>query len=305
MAVAAAATPESGMVGFHEGELRAQRRAGVTLEARRLERMLDLPDLSGGAERFLADRTFAVLTAHGADGRLWTSALRGPAGFLRASGRTLRIVSVPTAGDPLEGIAVGEQVGLVAIEFSARRRVRVNGRLSRVGPGWMQVDVEQAYGNCPQYISRRDLVPVEADAGGVDTGMRGDELDDDDRALVRAADTFFLGTAHPQRGADASHRGGPVGFVTIDGTDLRWPDLPGNNMFNSLGNLEVDPSASLLFIDWTDGGVLALSGTASVEWHDGTAIGGGTGRHVRFTPEAVVRRSDPALRAVAVGRSQS
>jgi predicted pyridoxine 5'-phosphate oxidase superfamily flavin-nucleotide-binding protein len=305
MAVAAAATPEPGTVGFHEGELRAQRRAGVTLEARRLERMLDLPDLSGGAERFLADRTFAVLTGHGADGRLWTTALRGPAGFLRASGRTLRIESAPTSGDPLEGIAIGEQVGLVAIEFSARRRVRVNGRLAAVGPGWMKVDVEQAYGNCPQYISRRDLVPVEPETHGVARGARRDELDDDDRALIRAADTFFLGTAHPTRGADASHRGGPAGFVTTDGADLRWPDLPGNNMFNSLGNLEVDPSASLLFIDWADGAVLALSGTASVEWPDAPATDGDTGRHVRFTPAVVVRRRDPALRAVTVSEPQS
>lgn len=34
-------------VGFHDGELAVQRRAGVEGEAHRLERMLDLPDLSG------------------------------------------------------------------------------------------------------------------------------------------------------------------------------------------------------------------------------------------------------------------
>ncbi|HEY0534339.1 MAG TPA: hypothetical protein VGD29_22365 [Actinoplanes sp.] len=37
---------------------------------------------------------------------------------------------------------------------------------------------------------------------------RGTELQPDDVALIRAADTFFLGTANPERGADASHRGG-------------------------------------------------------------------------------------------------
>ena len=47
--------------GFHDGELAVQRQAGVEREARRLERMLDLPDLSGGAGRFLADRTFAAI----------------------------------------------------------------------------------------------------------------------------------------------------------------------------------------------------------------------------------------------------
>ena len=127
----ATAAHTSPVRGFHEGELLVQQRSGVGLEVRRLERMLDLPDLSGGAERFLADRTFAVLTGRGADGRLWTSPLRGPAEFLQGSGRTLRIATTPVEGDPLHSIAVGEQVALVAIEFAARRRVRVNGRVVR------------------------------------------------------------------------------------------------------------------------------------------------------------------------------
>jgi hypothetical protein len=35
----------------------------------------------------------------------------------------------------------------------------------------------------------------------------------DDIELIRSADTFFLGTTHSERGNDASHRGGPAGFV--------------------------------------------------------------------------------------------
>jgi len=60
--------------------------------------MLDLPDLSGGSERFLGDRTFEALTGRGPEGRLWTSPLRGPAGFLRASRRSLRIAATPAGG---------------------------------------------------------------------------------------------------------------------------------------------------------------------------------------------------------------
>jgi len=305
MVTTAASAPASPARGFHDGELLVQRRAGVDLEARRLERMLDLPDLSGGAERFLADRTFAVLTGRGSDGRLWTSPLRGPVGFLRGSGRTLRIATLPAEGDPLNSLSVGEQVGLVAIEFSARRRVRVNGRLSSVGTDWMEIDVDQAFGNCPQYISRRSFVPVGSTADDQGQVELGEGLSDEDRAMIGAADTFFLGTSHPERGADSSHRGGPSGFVTTDGAQLWWPDLPGNNMFNSLGNLAVDPAAALLFVDWRDGTVLALSGTAEVEWCDADGSDGETGRRVRFTPEAVVRRRDSALRAVDASRESS
>ncbi len=285
--------------GFHEGELMVQRHAGVADEARRLEAMLSIPDLSGGAGRFLADRSFAVLTGRAPDGRLWTSPLRGPAGFLRGTGRTLRVDSVPDPSDPLNHMGIGEPIGLVAIEFAARRRVRVNGRLTVAGPDWLEVEVDQAYGNCPQYIHRRTLVPLEQVGSGETHVERDTTLVDADRTLIAAADTFFLGTAHPTRGADASHRGGPTGFVRTDGDVLWWPDYPGNNMFNSLGNLAVDPAAALLFIDWTDGAVLALSGTATVERAERRApvSGDETGRRVRFTTESVTRRFDPSLRA--------
>jgi len=52
-------------------------------------------------------------------------------------------------GDPLDGMSIGEQVGLVAIEFAAYRRVCVNGLLTGVGRGWLEIEVDQAYGNCP------------------------------------------------------------------------------------------------------------------------------------------------------------
>ena len=102
---------------------------------------------------------------------------------------------------------------------------------------------------------------------------------------ARGADTFFLGTVNPERGADASHRGGPAGFVRLDGTTgLWWPDYQGNNLFNSLGNLAIDPEAALLFFSFRDGRALQLSGTASVEWdHAGEpGDGAGTGRRVVF-----------------------
>jgi len=40
-------------------------------------------------------------------------------------------------------------------------------------------------------------------------------------------------------GNDISHRGGPPGFVMLDGLDkLRWPDYIGNDFFQTLGNLQ-------------------------------------------------------------------
>ena len=64
-------------------------------------------------------------------------------------------------------------------------------------------------------------------------------------------------------------------------------------MFNSFGNLEIDPTAALLFIDFESGRTLQLSGRAVVDFEK-SAAPGDTGRWVRFTAECVVgsRRSE-------------
>jgi predicted pyridoxine 5'-phosphate oxidase superfamily flavin-nucleotide-binding protein len=278
-------------VGFHAGELAVQQRAGTRGEAERLSPMLDPAELRGGIVAFLADRTFAAITARDADGRLWSSPLTGPAGFLEAvTPTTLRIHARPPEGDPLHGLPDGQQVGLVVVEFALRRRVRVNGTLSAVGDGTLAIEVEQAYGNCPQYIHQRVLAadaPGPRDPGDV---RRDAVLSPADTGLIRAADTFFLGTTNPERGSDTSHRGGAPGFVRVDGDRLWWPDYPGNNLFNSFGNLAVDPEAALLFFDFDTGRTLQLSGTAEIDWDTMGRPGddGQTGRRAVFALQRLV-----------------
>ncbi|MDQ6797682.1 MAG: pyridoxamine 5'-phosphate oxidase family protein, partial [Actinomycetota bacterium] len=185
----------------------------------------------------------------------------------------------------------GQSVGVLAIDFETRRRVRVNGTLRTVTDTEMQVTVEQAYGNCPSYIQQRQVQTAYARPGVEPTPARyGHELEPPDVDLIERADTFFLGTTHPTRGADASHRGGLPGFVRIDGDRLWWPDYPGNNLFNSMGNIAVDPTAALLFIDFATGDSLRLSGRAQLDWATPGASGddGGTGRRIHFTPTDVV-----------------
>jgi hypothetical protein len=252
------------MGGFHRGELAVQERAGVLHLAQRLSPMLAPPDLSGGAGRFLAGRDLAVLTARGRDGRLWTSPLVARPGFLAGYNASLYVNAVPHKGDPLHDLPAGQPVGLVAVDFAARRRMRVNGTLTRVDGG-LHIEVEQAFGNCPRHINPAHRLPDCPPPTVTDRS-----------ALIAGADTFFLGTVHPLRGADSSHRGGPVGFVHLDGDDLWWDDLPGNNMFNSLGNIAINDETALLFLDFATGARLHLSGRSRIEWT-------GTDRRVRFT----------------------
>lgn len=291
MAATHRTTPLVADAGFHAGELAVQRRAGVHREAARLSPMVEPSGLSGGMAGFLADRTFLVVTGRDATSLLWTSALVGPPGFLRArSAGELAVHASPPAGDPLHGLPTEQKVGLTAVEFATRRRVRVNGVLTSTADGALLVEVEQAFGNCPQYIQQRLLAPVALDPSDSADVRRGDTLAPEDVELIKASDTLFLGTVHPGRGADASHRGGPPGFVRVDDRGLWWPDYPGNNTFTSLGNLAVDGEAALLFLDFATGRTLNLSGSAAVEWGAPGRPGddGSTGRAVRFAVRQVV-----------------
>jgi len=275
------------MSEFHEGELAVQQLAGVRAEADRLSGMLAPPHL-GGAARFLGERTFAALTGRDAEGRLWTSPLVGPPGFLDAEATTLRVHALPSPGDPLHDLPVGQAVGLIVMDYARRRRIRVNGVLVERGAGGLRVDVEQAFGNCPKYIRPRQLA---ADAPQADHGAatRGATLSAAQRELLVSTETFFLGTTHPERGVDTSHRGGPAGFIRVEDGALWWPDYPGNNMFTSFGNLAVDDTAAVLVPDFGTGTSLLLSGRAAVEWVTAGSAGddGGTGRRVRFTVQQV------------------
>ncbi|WP_241010739.1 pyridoxamine 5'-phosphate oxidase family protein [Mycobacterium camsae] len=271
-------------VGFHTGELAVQRQAGVQDAAARLAPMVADGELRAGASAFLAKANFAALSARDAAGRLWISPLVGDPGFLQVVSPTrLLIATTPPAADPLRELPGNQPVGLVVMDFSTRRRLRINGMLSTADSGALAIDVDQAYGNCPQYIHPRQL---RRHSGDSQLNMfHGNVLRPQDIELVHAADTFFLGTTHPESGNDASHRGGPAGFVRVVSGRLSWPDYPGNNMFNSFGNLFSDPTAALLFVDFDSGATLQLSGTATLRWDvDATA----TGRCVVFTPQEVV-----------------
>ena len=286
---------------FHEGELLVQERAGLREEASRLGGMLAPPNLDGGMARFLAERDLAMITARDEHGDLWTSPLYGKPGFCAAHSSTLSIAAAPVAGDPLADLQHDQQVGVLVIDFAKRRRLRVNGTLTRVEPGSLEISADQAYGNCPQYIQRRHLRsdPLDGDQPSAST-VRFDSLQPEDIAQVTRADTMILGTIHPSRGADTSHRGGAPGFVRVENGTLWWPDYPGNNMFNSLGNIVAEPAAALLFLDFTARRALQISGTATIEWVSPGSPGddGGTGRRVRLSPTRVATTTGIPFRSL-------
>jgi predicted pyridoxine 5'-phosphate oxidase superfamily flavin-nucleotide-binding protein len=255
---------------YHDGERAVQARAGVQVQAERNGRGIrrSIPDV---AAEFLAERRFVVAGSIGDDGRVWCSLLVGGPGFLVAADEhTLVVEAMPASTDPLASVEVGDQIGLLAIEPATRRRMRVNGAVQEVRADALVVAADEVISNCPRHITRRPVdAVVTANAGSPHRPVQvADHLSTEQVWNVATADTFFLATTAPDgRGVDASHRGGEPGFVTVvDDRHLAWPDFNGNAMFMTLGNLELDPRAGLVVVDWETGATLQLSGTARVEW---------------------------------------
>jgi uncharacterized protein len=272
---------------YHEGERLAQRRAGLRDQGEFSSRAIraEVPDV---AREFLAQQPMVVVGSADDDGRMWASLLTGEPGFLRAEGATTVIVAArPAPGDPLrERLAAPAPVGMIAIEPASRRRMRMNGRSAPAANG-IRVALDQVYANCPKYIQKRD---ARWEAAIAAAPIVSSALTEDQRALIGRADTFFVATADRDSNADASHRGGNPGFVhVVSPTVLRWPDYVGNAMFNTLGNLEVNPAAGLLFPDWLTGTTVQLTGTARTDWDPAGALSiPGAQRVVEFTVSGVV-----------------
>ena len=286
---------------YHPGEIEVQERAGVRSMAERVGNSIR-PTIPPAVREFLGELPMVVVGSVGADGRVWASLLAGDPGFVRAlDERTVRIDAAPLPGDPLaealEG--AGSEVGVLAIDLFTRRRVRLNGE-AESHPEGIYVRTHQVYVNCPKYIQAR-----EPETGGPEPGLenghilRSRWLTDEQRSLISEADTFFIASSHPEGGTDASHRGGKPGFVRfLADAVLEFPDYSGNTMFNTLGNIAVNPSAGLLFLDFEGGGTLQLTGEARIVWDTGRAARfAGAERVVEFrVQEAVELRGAVPLR---------
>ena len=84
-------------------------------------------------------------------------------------------------------------------------------------------------------------------------------------AFIAARDLVFLATADDAGRCDAGVRAGPPGFIKVlDPKTLLIPDFPGNGSFMSLGNLLVNPSIGLLFIDFERRQRVRVNGRAEI-----------------------------------------
>jgi len=101
----------------------------------------------------------------------------------------------------------------------------------------------------------------EAAAGGNESA----ELGRRERQFIAARNSFYLATINQDGWPHVQHRGGAAGFLKVlDGGRLAFADYAGNRQFVSVGNLQDNPRAALILVDYPNRRRLKILGTVDV-----------------------------------------
>jgi predicted pyridoxine 5'-phosphate oxidase superfamily flavin-nucleotide-binding protein len=262
---------------FHAGEQTIQTLAGVRDRIELKGRAIIRNYMPEQHRAFFAALPFMVVGLADQNGHPWATTLSGPPGFISSVDESLLTIKAwLDPDDPLQScIRDGAPVGGLGIEFSTRRRNRINGRIENciISEGF-SIRVQQSFGNCPKYIQARSELP-RLRSRSMPESRTASHLGDNEVSFIAEADTFFIASRSAQldqgeasQGLDVSHRGGLPGFVrVVSQSEVCFPDFSGNLLFNTLGNLEADARAGLLFIDFQSGGMLHIIGRAKICWN--------------------------------------
>ncbi|MCG8375623.1 MAG: pyridoxamine 5'-phosphate oxidase family protein [Chlorobiales bacterium] len=262
---------------FHPGEQLVQTVAGVREEAEARGQKMLTPQLVDAQRTFFAQLPFVITSHLDGNGHPWAGILTGKLGFIQVTpdGR-VRVERGGAESPAALDASPGNQVGLLGIEFARRRRNRINGTVESSVEESFTLSIDQGYGNCPKYITKRSW----------DTTLFSGRYELESwrhvpgfvHRLIEKTDTFFIASSsgpdtdktgiQPSAwGADISHRGGEPGFLELEDEVLWFDDYPGNNLFNTLGNLQQYPQCGLMIIDFDTGDLLQIAGTAKLH-HD-------------------------------------
>ncbi|KAH6696810.1 hypothetical protein F5X68DRAFT_126266 [Plectosphaerella plurivora] len=276
-------------VPWHQGELEMHRKLEVPTQ-------LHNPTYPGLPPSYGSRVTESPILAVGTlddQGQPWTTLWGGERGFARPIAQG--VVGVRTGvdlGDPVlaalfdnkiekdvvarpEDPELGRVFAALSIDLESRDRVKLAGRFvagavtetfeEGGGEVQMALAVTESLGNCPKYLNKRPVEPRTPKPGTVETGL---PLSLAALEVVEQADMFFLSTTNGNT-MDTNHRGGSRGFMRVlhheDGTvDLVYPEFSGNRLYQSLGNLQVNPKVGIAIPNFQTSDILYVTGTAAI-----------------------------------------
>lgn len=284
---------------FHRGEQAMQARVGKREELEHFGRRTIRAYMPDQHREFFSQLPFIIAASVDDEGWPWASIVAGRPGFIQSPEPTrLQINATVAEGDPLKPSIkkIGTAVGLVGVDVATRRRNRMNGNIIQSSASGFSVAVDESFGNCAQYIQTRSLEytnnlsladnPEQASPTSIKNFT---SFDTETRSMISAANTLYIASFSQEQAAthkvDASHRGGKPGFIKIENNALTVPDFSGNNYFNTLGNLLLNPKAGLIFINFETGRRIMLTGLVEIlnEDHPEVITFDGAERAWRFT----------------------
>lgn len=260
---------------YHRGEQELHDRFGIREQMAMMSRRIHRPFMLDSHREFYAQLPFFIIGSVGSDEWPWASILFGKPGFITTpTDRKLQIYAHPVSGDPLAAnVSPSSPMSFLGIELPTRRRNRLNGVVAAHTENFLDIDVVQSFGNCPQYIQTRSMEFVRNPNEQLGTeAERFESLNDEAVNTIRTADTLFVASHNNEDdiygtgGVDVNHRGGQPGFVKVEGNTLTIPDYRGNFAFNTLGNFLINPKAGILFVDFETGDLLTMTGTTELLW---------------------------------------
>ncbi|KAK5729984.1 hypothetical protein LTR17_011501 [Elasticomyces elasticus] len=276
---------------WNEGETAMQRRMKVP--------DIDNPTVPALSPQLANHLQIAPLIAIGTldkQGRPWTTLWGGEKGFARPLGGGIVGFRTPVTGryDPVveelvgkdatgevvkeEGEGEGRMVSGLTIDLETRKRVKMYGRMvagalstredevtgrnESVAEIQLVLKIEQSLGNCPKYLNRKRITPTFARPELVSNSSN---LSERALQLLAKADLFFVSSSG-QEDMDTNHRGGPSGFLraSTDATSVVWPEYSGNRLYQTLGNLYVNPLCGICVPDFDTGDMLYVTGTTEI-----------------------------------------
>ena len=297
---------------LHAGELFVQERRGTPSElADQVPHYID-SDMPSQHVEFHSGLSYFPLVTLDQQQRPWVSLLvtksnDDPSVGIRAFEKSqLAIAAHTNPFDPLFPIFEQEKIASetryfasVGIDFANRRRNKLAGKIisasNRLEDSIGRIDLtlssEEHMGNCPKYITVRELEPHNrtAELGFSESDSLKTPLPDECKAHIDQVSTVFLGTRYlpsdkqaadkqPRKKLGLNHRGGAPGFVRIyeethkeedrESTDdtvttyLVLPDYSGNRIYQSLGNIQSDDYVGLVFPNFHNGDMLHITGHA-------------------------------------------
>jgi predicted pyridoxine 5'-phosphate oxidase superfamily flavin-nucleotide-binding protein len=247
---------------FHEGEYHVQELMGVRKSSDTLSSMIK-DSLPAVAKNFLAYLKFCVISLSTKNDELFSSVVYDIKSFITIEDDNTIYINLKNCSYIPKSYYENKEfkIGFLGIDFENAMRMRINGTATIINNS-LKISTNEVYSNCPKFIKKRvhseNLKPTLAKSI-----LKTKELKEELIKVITNTDTFFLSSLHKKRGADISHRGGKKGFVKIiSSTQLQFDDMPGNNLYNTLGNIHTNSLVNMLFIDFEKNDTYVVIGNA-------------------------------------------